>query len=172
MPRLMNRTALLLVAVLVVLFTAAAGAGRASAQADAGHSDPVLSRAVVARALEDRLPLETEGPYVADGERLYIFLEVANPGAPCVYTVNWHHVDRDRSFSQTLDIGRSRAWRTWVYHGMSASRVGRWHVEVVAPGGEVQAQLDSGRHGGRLVDPNGGSFDLFAAASRSRWPVR
>jgi hypothetical protein len=128
---------------LCVALLATAAARPTLAEGDESAAGPVLNRAVVARGVEGHLPLGTEGPFVADGDRLYIYLEVANPGAEQVlYTVNWHHLDRDRSFSQTIEVGHGPRWRTWVYHRMGAGRLGRWHVDVVAPGGQVQAELD------------------------------
>jgi hypothetical protein len=103
---------------------------------------PTLSRAVIARGVDHHLPTGTDAPFTADGERLYVYLEVDNPGAETVYTVRWHQLDNDRHFTQTIEVGHSPRWRTWVYHSMTASHAGQWEVEVVAPDGSVQSTLD------------------------------
>lgn len=119
------------------------GLGTAAAQSDAEPADPTLNQAVIAGGVEAHQPVGTEGPFVANGERVYVFLDVNNPGPdPVVYTVNWHHVDRDRQSSQTIEAGRSPRWRTWVYRRATERTAGSWRVEVVAPNGDVQAELD------------------------------
>ena len=101
-----------------------------------------LNRAVAAREIQNREPLNTEGPFTADGERLYIYLDVCNPtGEHQELTVTMHHLDRDRQVTQTVDVGPSRRWRTWVYHRMRSSQAGDWRVEVRAPDGSLLSEM-------------------------------
>ena len=59
--------------------------------------------------------------------------------------VVWSDHESGLTFTQTIDVGQSPRWRTWVYHRMAPARVGHWRVEVRLSenfGGEVLTQLD------------------------------
>ena len=91
-----------------------------------------LNRLLIARQVEDREPSDTEGNFYADGERLYVFVDVYNRTDPdLTVTVVWHRVDTGREFSTELEVGESRRWRTWAYHRMSESQAGQWQVSII-----------------------------------------
>jgi hypothetical protein len=125
---------------------AAAFATSAVACDDEFWVDVDLNRALVTRGVEDREPLDAEGPFEADGERLYIFLDVDNRWEPNVdLVVRWTHEESELAFTQTINVGQSRRWRTWVYHRMSPARAGHWNVAVSLSedfGGDPLTSLD------------------------------
>jgi len=139
--RLITRN-LMLLGLLVTL--SAVGATAAAQSADSpGDDSTSLTRIVAARQVEDREPVDTEGPFVGDGERVYIVMEFQNPRrSEQTVTLDWHFVDRDRQSTQTVDVGASSRWRTWVYRRLTHRTVGNWHVEVKSDDGTVLGQVD------------------------------
>jgi hypothetical protein len=114
-----------------------------SAEDEAAAATASLSGIEAARRVEDRVAYETEGPFEADGERVYIWLEFQNPDRiEQVFTLDWHFVDRNRHSTQTIEVGASSRWRTWVYRTLREPTVGNWHVEVRAGDGTVLGQVD------------------------------
>lgn len=114
----------------------------ASAFADPPE-DVHLNRLLATRQVEDREPSDTEGIFYADGERLYVFIDVYNRTEPdLTVTVVWHRVDTDREFSTELEVGESRRWRTWAYHRMSESQAGQWEVTIIDNQGRELGQLE------------------------------
>jgi hypothetical protein len=102
-----------------------------------------LNQLLLARDVVDREPIGSEAPYVADGERLYIFMNVYNPDGPeRELTVHFYHQERDRHSEQSITAGRSPHWRTWVIKRLSERNVGHWHVEVHDPEGCVLGEID------------------------------
>lgn len=132
------RVAALALAALLVM-----GASTASAQSADDDATLSLNRLELAREIVDREPQDTEAPYLADGERLYVFIDVHNPDGPeRELSVVWHHLDREWQHTQTIEAGQSRRWRTWVTHRLSERTVGQWEVEVLGPDGQLLGSLD------------------------------
>lgn len=92
-------------------------------------------RARMARKIVNREPTDTEPPYVANGEQLYVFLEIANEVEGSKWDVTWRHPSSDHSFNQQIEVGVSPAWRTWLRHRIAPEREGEWFVDINAPGG-------------------------------------
>ncbi len=96
-----------------------------------------IIRAVVAQGIEEREPVGAEGPFLANGEPTYVFLEVNNPDGPeKEYTLRWHYSGSDAApFSQNMTAGVSPSWRTWARHRLREGQTGAWSVEIVNPDG-------------------------------------
>ena len=101
----------------------------------------MVNRAVVARRIEDREPVGTQGPFEANGEPLHVFLELNNPNTEARVTVRWFHDGTQHQFGQDITAGVSPSWRTWVRHRILPEQTGRWRVEVFAPGECLAARL-------------------------------
>lgn len=101
--------------------------------------------AVAAREVVDRSPVDLDGPFVADGDPVYVHLTIDNSEGPeQEVTVQWNHLDTGNQMTRNLDVGQSRRWRTWAYHRMRPSQVGDWRVLILDAQGCVLAQLDFG----------------------------
>ncbi len=128
----MFRTALTSTIVMTLLATVALAASSSAAFAcEEGEGVVSLNRLQTARAIESREPVGSELPLTADGERVYVFIDVHNPDGPDgELTVVWKHHDRNREYTQTIEYGSSVRWRTWVARRMPERYVGSWSVEV------------------------------------------
>jgi len=94
------------------------------------------NRATAAGGVEQREPIGTEGPFVADGSEIYVFLDVDNANEePVVLTLTWTNTTTERSFERELEAGVSSRWRTWAYHTMNEYSAGHWQVRVTDPDG-------------------------------------
>jgi hypothetical protein len=108
------------------------------AQPADGDCSAELNRALMARAIVEREPDGTAGPFEANGESLYLFAEFHNGTAgDREYTFRWHHDGTETPFTQTMAVGVSPRWRTWARHRIAESQTGDWRVEVVSPEGCV-----------------------------------
>ena len=114
------------------------GVAQAPAASPCGNT---IRRAVVARGVEAREPVGTEGPFPASGEPLYVFMEVNNPDTELVLEVRWFHDASGHQFGQRVTAGVSPRWRTWVRHRVQPTQAGEWRVEVRTPGGCLAAAL-------------------------------
>lgn len=112
----------------------AAPTGTPEAPPAAGGVDPEtgvkVTRAVMARAVEDRTAIDVGTDFPADGSRVYAYVEVDNRQGP---EVHLHFVWRlgERVYSRArLRVGRSPSWRTWSYHRIGQRQAGDWTVEI------------------------------------------
>lgn len=98
-----------------------------------------IVRGVVAQDVQEREPVGAAGPFHADGEPTYVFLEVNNPDGPeKEYTLRWTYSGTDAApFTQTISAGVSPTWRTWARHRIREGQTGAWTVEVLNPDGCV-----------------------------------
>jgi len=101
--------------------------------------------AVAAREVVDRDPVDPGGPFVANGDPVYIHLTIDNSEGPeQEVTIQWNHLDSGNQMTRNLEVGQSRRWRTWAFHRMRLSQVGDWRVLILDAQGCVLAQLDFG----------------------------
>jgi hypothetical protein len=98
-----------------------------------------IVRAVVAHDVQEREPVGTDGPFRADGEPTYVFMQVNNPDGPeKEYTLRWLYSGSDAApFTQSITAGVSPMWRTWARHRIREGQVGTWTVEIINPDGCV-----------------------------------
>lgn len=92
----------------------------------------ILSRHAVARHIERREPEDTEGPFVSDGQPVYIYLDADNRGGePQVATARLVHLDTGLVVSGSTEVGVSSRWRTWVELVLPPTHLGTWRAEVM-----------------------------------------
>ncbi|MBN1945406.1 MAG: DUF2914 domain-containing protein [Bradymonadales bacterium] len=109
----------------------------------AEQDDLSLSRALIARTIENREPQGTEGPFEVSAGRIYVFLEVANrTGGEQVLTVVWQKEGSERTMEQEVSVGNSRRWRTWASLRLNERRIGSWQVEVRTADGQVLGSVE------------------------------
>lgn len=95
-----------------------------------------LNRAVLARRIDGREPVGVADAFEADGERVYLFMEVDNRAGPeAALTVRWTHAATSEVFEQVVRAGRSPSWRTWAHRTLYPTLTGAWRVEVVTASG-------------------------------------
>jgi len=96
-----------------------------------------LNRLLLARRIEDREPAGTEAPFEASSDdALYVYMDLNNRGGPDHQAlITWQHAASEHEHSQSMDIGSSPNWRTWVRHRLNSRRVGTWTVEVAMEDG-------------------------------------
>lgn len=93
----------------------------------------------LARAVEKRRPIKTGDEFSADGERLYAYLRVANAGAATKLRVIWQRGAKVYHRT-TVNVGKSKSWRTWAYIRALRHLHGEWQVRVETPEGDELAQ--------------------------------
>jgi hypothetical protein len=87
---------------------------------------------VVARSIRSREPQRTEGPYEANGEPLYLYMEVFNDsGQRARARARFVHTDSGETVLGTADIGISSRWRTWIDFVTPPGRLGGWTVQII-----------------------------------------
>jgi len=74
-----------------------------------------IGRFLLTRGIEQREPVDAAESF-APGERVYAFLEVANPdGGEYALNLRWVHEDDELGQPVALTIGASPHWRTWSW---------------------------------------------------------
>ncbi len=100
-------------------------------------------RIAVARGVEEREPVDPGTSFsAAEVERVYAFLEVANPErTECEITVAWAPTDdlEDERGRVSVNVGPQPRWRTWSYTSR-LGRPGRYMAIVRDPDGRVIAR--------------------------------
>lgn len=100
-----------------------------------GSCEVGLNRLLLTRAIGNREPVGTEPPFAATAEPIYVYMDLANPNGPAnQVNISWRHPTSNHVHQQTMDVGVSPNWRTWVRHGMGASRTGRWEISLEVDG--------------------------------------
>ncbi len=98
-----------------------------------------LKRLVLARAVENREPIEAGTTFEIDSEkRIYAFISVVNPTASeSEVTVSWAPADGGRERGKTIvSVGAHPRWRTWAYtRGIQTP--GKWKVIIRNSAGEI-----------------------------------
>lgn len=90
------------------------------------------NRAVLATRMNGREPGDTDGPYTANGEPLYMFVDLANTtGVSQELTVVWRQQESGASFVDLLEAGPGSRWRTWAERPLPLDQIGPWVVQVV-----------------------------------------
>ena len=103
-----------------------------------------LNRAMVARNVEHREPVDPGGPFPADGTALFVFIDADNRGdnASDYATVRWIHRATGGVWSNRARLGRNHRWRTWVDRALPATRVGAWQAQIIDDEGCLLQTLD------------------------------
>lgn len=94
-----------------------------------------LNRLLLTRTIENREPVGAEPPFAATAEPIYVYMDLANINGPeNQVEITWVHVATNHAHQQSMDVGVSPNWRTWVRHQLGASRTGRWIVSLEVDG--------------------------------------
>ncbi len=103
------------------------------ARADQGDVCRVrLNRGSVATEIHRREPRGTEGPFLANGQPIYIFVDVHNStGVAQPLTIYWQQTDTGYSFLQTMEAGAGSRWRTWTEQPLALEQIGPWTVRLL-----------------------------------------
>jgi len=110
-----------------------------------------LNRLLFTRAIADREPTAPATRFVANGEPVYVFMEIANPTGPeGTVRIEWAAPSGNNPAAQTMEVGVSPTWRTWVRHRVGGSELGEWSVTV--------------SHAGSSCELGRGSFTAYGAA--------
>lgn len=90
------------------------------------------NRAVVATGTNRREPTGTDGPYTANGEPLYVYLDFANTtGVSQSVTVHWRQQRTGASYLDTIEAGPGSRWRTWAERPLPLDQIGPWTVRIL-----------------------------------------
>lgn len=99
-----------------------------------------LARFVLTRAIEDREPVD-EGVSFKPGERVYAFLEVANPnGSEYALNLRWAAEEEDLGEPTALTIGTSPRWRTWSWL-RAPEKAGSYRCFIETEDGQQMAEI-------------------------------
>jgi hypothetical protein len=82
--------------------------------------------AALARAIEDRMPVDTASTFPADVGRVWLWTSVTGAEGQTISHV-WSHGDNE--WTVNLQIGADR-WRTWSNKTIPPEWTGDWKVEV------------------------------------------
>ena len=105
-----------------------------------------LNRVIMALSVHRREPRGTEGPFTANGEPIYVFLDFVNTsGSRQRVRVYWRHAATSTQHTDRVEVGTGVRWRTWAARPLTLDRLGEWSVQVVDSGGclieEVEFEL-------------------------------
>jgi len=90
-----------------------------------------VHRLVMATAVENREPVAVMGDVSASSEPVYVYAQIGNPDGPeTTARFLWEHGGSDHTHEQTMDVGVSPTWRTWVRHRLLPTRAGEWTIRV------------------------------------------
>jgi len=116
----MANSKIALVALGVVAFAATVPAAAVAQESD------IVVDAALARAIEDRAPVDTGSSFPADIGRVWLWTKVSGAAGQTVTHV-WSHGDNE--WVVTLEIGAD-TWRTWSNKTIPPEWTGEWQVEV------------------------------------------
>jgi hypothetical protein len=123
----------------VVLAAAALCSFAAPAVADDTKTSLEVKRLVFARGIDGHEPQDAATAFSAKEDRVYAFVELANPGADDNVDVVFTP-PAGTSFSVPLKVsGKAKHFRTWAFT-RRAHEAGEWSVVVRAPGGKALAR--------------------------------
>lgn len=108
--------------------------------------EPCLVRANrlhIATGRDDREPTGIRGPYLANGEPIVVFMDMANDsGSRQEVGVVWTHEDPPTRWIDEVRVGTGSRWRTWAERPLPLDRLGRWEIEVVDEEGCLVGAVD------------------------------
>ena len=76
------------------------------------------------------------GDVPATEDPVYVYVQLGNAEGPeTTARFVWEHAATEHTHEQTMDVGVSPTWRTWVRHRLLPTRTGSWTVRVFDAGG-------------------------------------
>ena len=97
----------------------------------------IVVEAALARAIEDREPVDTGSSFPADVGTIWLWTKVSGAAGQTVTHV-WSHGENE--WTVPLQIGAA-TWRTWSNKTIPAEWTGEWQVEVRDQQGNVLKTL-------------------------------
>ena len=94
-----------------------------------------LNRLLLTREIANREPVGVQPPFAATLQPLYVYMDLANANGPeNQVDITWVHVPTNHGHQQSMAVGVSPNWRTWVRHRLGVARTGRWLVSLEVDG--------------------------------------
>lgn len=91
-----------------------------------------VNRATMANNIDRREPRETEGPFMANGEPIFCFLDFANgTGVSQPVTLVWTQNETGASYLDEMEAGAGSRWRTWTERPLPLDQLGHWTVQIL-----------------------------------------
>lgn len=91
-----------------------------------------INRATMANTIHRREPMETEGPFMANGEPIFCFLDFANgTGVSQPVTLVWTQNETGDSYLDEMEAGAGSRWRTWTERPLPLDQLGHWTVQIL-----------------------------------------
>jgi hypothetical protein len=91
-----------------------------------------LNRATMATTIDRREPRGTEGPFMANGEPIFCFMDFANgTGVSQPVSVVWTQNETGASYLDDMEAGAGSRWRTWTERPLPLDRLGHWTVQML-----------------------------------------
>jgi hypothetical protein len=130
----MNRRTLLWTGIVALL--ALSAQGNASAEEDGGLG---VSQAVIATAVEDRVPQGGSETFSSDVGRLYAFSRITGIAEETIVRHQWFY--GDRMMTEIRLPVKPPAWRTYSSKTILPSWTGQWEVKILDKEGRVLTTL-------------------------------
>ena len=91
-----------------------------------------LNRATMATSINRREPRGTEGPFMANGEPIFCFMDFANgTGVSQPVSVVWTQNETGESYLHDMEAGAGSRWRTWTERPLPLDQLGNWTVQML-----------------------------------------
>ncbi len=101
-----------------------------------------IVEATMAKGVVEREPVDPGSRFEANGDRVYAFIIVRNPGPGDAHVhFVWRYRGKAVSRLRTR-VGPSPRWRTWSYHRIPKGQSGPWKVEIQTDAGVILETLD------------------------------
>jgi hypothetical protein len=96
-----------------------------------------LKRLVIAKRVQDRKAVDVGTEFTLADERVYCYVDAANPNGPeRMLSVAWIHNGK-RSHVVRLRVGKGSVWRTWAFLRLRKTSVGSWQCAVSNEEGQL-----------------------------------
>lgn len=95
---------------------------------------PQLTTMAVGSGVENRAIVGEADNFLDGTGKVFCWSDLSNADEPSTVNHIWRYGDREIA-RHTLNVGKSRRFRTWSYQRMSSRRQGTWSCEVVGPDG-------------------------------------
>lgn len=115
-----------------------AGEGSSATQRSTSSRSLEVKRLVFARGIDGHEPQDAATAFSSKEDRVYAFVELANPGAEDNIDVVFQPPS-GAAFTVPLKVGSSARFRTWAFT-RRAHEAGEWTVVVRAAGNKVLAR--------------------------------
>ena len=95
----------------------------------AAQSELKIEQAVIAKAVENREPVEPGETFSKDLGKVFCFVKVTGAKSETEIKMIWSHGDKGSLGAITLPV-KAGTWRTWSSKKIDAASAGDWKVEI------------------------------------------